>query len=209
MKTVRLPVKDFRNAKQRLAATFSEDQRAGLARAMLADVLAVLARARAPERVIVFTACLEAAQMAAAHRFDVIREETVAGHSAAVNRAVGELSAGTASRILSIAADLPKLVPEDVDFVIREAPEPITLLHSRDGTGTNGVLFVPPAIIAMDFGPGSFSRHLSKAAAAGYRAGVLNVPGFAFDIDTPDDVRSYMQDPVAHGETWRFLTGMA
>jgi 2-phospho-L-lactate guanylyltransferase len=208
MKTVLLPVKDFTNAKQRLAATFSANQRAALARAMLSDVLAVLSLARAPERVSVFTACDEAADMAAARGFDVIREDAVAGHSAAVNRAVASL-AGRASTILSIAADLPALTPDDVDFVFHEAPEPITLMHSRDGTGTNGVLFTPPAIIAMDYGPDSFTRHLSRTAAAGYRAGVLNVPGIAFDIDTPEDVRAFMQNPVTHGETWRFLASMS
>ncbi|MBI4471522.1 MAG: 2-phospho-L-lactate guanylyltransferase [Acidobacteria bacterium] len=204
MKTVLLPVKDFKDAKQRLAATLPPDQRADLARAMLADVLRVLSHARSAERVVVFTASAQAAEMARSYHFDVVPEQSVAGHSAAVNHMVRELLPKS-SRILSIAADLPMLKAEDVDFVMENAPEPITIIHSRDGTGTNGILFIPPARIEVEYGPGSFGRHLSRAAAAGHHGGVLNVPGIAFDIDTADDLTAFMSNPRRDSETWRFL----
>lgn len=207
MRTVLLPVKDFKDAKQRLSDVLAPEQRAGLARAMLSDVLSTLAMARAPERVVVFTASQEVTAMATRYAFEVVPENAVAGHSAAVNYMIAQLS-GSASGILAIASDLPRLVPQDVDFVLRNPPEEITIIHSLDGTGTNGILFLPPARIEVEYGPGSFTRHLSKAAAAGYRAGVLNVPGMAFDIDTPEDLRAFMGDPVKSGETWRFLAGI-
>jgi 2-phospho-L-lactate guanylyltransferase len=172
---------------------------------MLSDVLSVLARARAPERVVIFTASEEAAEMALRYAFEVVAETKVAGHSAAVNQMVAQLSS-TASGILCIASDLPKLAPEDIDFVLDYPPEAVTIIHSRDGTGTNGILFLPPARIETEYGPGSFTRHISKASAAGYRAGILNVPGMAFDIDTSEDIRAFMEDPVKSGETWRFMS---
>ncbi len=204
MKTVLLPVKDFRNAKQRLSSVLDADSRLGLARSMLADVLSALARTHLPDRVVIFTAEDEAVRMARSFGFDVEIENSVEGHSAAVNRMVVQLSAG-ASRILSIASDLPKLSPSEVDFVLNAASEPITLIPSRDGTGTNGVVFIPPGRITMEYGEGSFSRHMSKAAAAGHHAAVLNVPGIAFDIDTPEDLREFRDDPRKDSETWRYL----
>src|SRR5207249_1765740 len=117
MKTVLLPVKDFSDAKQRLASSMDADARAGLARAMLADVLNALARARAPQRVVAFTAADGVIQMARLFGFDVVLEKAVDGHSAAVNRMVEELSPSS-SRILSIAADLPRLVPSEIDFAL-------------------------------------------------------------------------------------------
>lgn len=204
MKTVLLPVKDFKDAKQRLSNVLSPDERARLARAMLADVLEALAQAHAPQRVVVFTASDEIITMARAAGLDVVFEPSVEGHSAAVNYMVSELSL-TASSILSIASDLPKLVPGDIDFVLDNVSEPITIIPSHDGTGTNGVLFIPPAVITMDYGEGSFRRHLSKAAAAGHRADVMNVPGIAFDIDTPEDLQAFLDDPRQHSETWRYL----
>jgi 2-phospho-L-lactate guanylyltransferase len=204
MKTVLLPVKDFRDAKKRLCSACDAATRAGLARAMFKDVLAALRQARTPQRVVVFTACDEAVEMAGPYGFDVVREKSVAGHSAAVNHMVEELS-GTCTRILSIAGDLPRLVPAEVDFALDAVSEPITLIPSRDWTGTNGVVFIPPSRIAMEYGEGSFRRHLSKASAAGLRSDVMNLPGIAFDIDTPEDLRAFLDDPRKDSETWQYL----
>src|SRR5262245_12865529 len=106
---------------------------------MLKDVLRTLAQSRLPQRVVVFTASPEVVRLAEAHGFDVVHEELVDGHSAAVNRMVEELSISS-SRIMSIASDLPRLQPSEVDFAFNVAAEPITLIPSRDWTGTNGVV---------------------------------------------------------------------
>jgi 2-phospho-L-lactate guanylyltransferase len=204
MKTVLLPVKTFTNAKQRLVPALDAPARAGLARAMCTDVLNALARTRVAERVIVFTAADEVIEMARPFGFDVVVETSVDGHSAAVNHMVSELLSSSA-RILSIAIDLPRLVPSEIDFALDAASEPVTLIPSRDWTGTNGVVFISPAHIAMEYGEGSFRRHLSKAAAAGHPADVMSLPGMAFDIDTPEDLDLFMDDPRKDSETWRYL----
>jgi 2-phospho-L-lactate/phosphoenolpyruvate guanylyltransferase len=204
MKTVLLPVKTFADAKQRLVPALDAATRAGLARAMCLDVLNVLSRAHVPDRVVVFTAADEVVQMARPLGFDVVLEKSVEGHSAAVNHMISELVSSSA-RILSIATDLPRLVPSEIDFALDAASEPVTLIPSRDWTGTNGVVFISPARIAMEYGEGSFRRHLSKATAAGHRADVMNLPGIAFDVDTPDDLELFMDDPRKDSETWRYL----
>ena len=204
MKTVLLPVKRFTDAKQRLASKLEPAVRAGLARAMCLDVLDTLARTRVPNRVVVFTAADEVIQMARPFGFDVVLEKSVDGHSTAVNHMLSELLPGS-SRILSIATDLPRLVPSEIDFALDAASEPITLIPSRDWTGTNGVVFLSPARIVMEYGEGSFRRHLSKAAAAGHRADVMNLPGIACDIDTPEDLDLFLGDPRQDSETWRYL----
>ena len=117
MKTVLLPVKDFGNAKQRLAAALDASTRAGLARAMCMDVLSAVARTRAAERVIVFTAADEVIQMARPFGFDVVIEKSVDGHSAAVNHMVSEMLSSS-SRLISIASDLPRLVASEIDFAL-------------------------------------------------------------------------------------------
>jgi 2-phospho-L-lactate guanylyltransferase len=204
MKTVVVPVKDFKNAKQRLLPMFDAAKRAGLARAMLRDVLTALSRARSPQRVVVFTAADEVMQLVRPFGFDVVLEKSVDGHSAAVNQMVDELSSN-ATRILSIAGDLPRLASTEIDFALDAVSEPITFIPSRHWTGTNGVVFIPPARIAMEYGEGSFRRHLSKASAAGLRSDVMNLPGIAFDVDTPEDVQAFLDDPRKDSETWRYL----
>lgn len=205
MKTVLLPVKEFGSAKQRLAPALDGPARAGLARAMLTDVLCALGRTRVPERIVVFTASDEVRDMVEPLGFQTIMEKSVDGHSAAVNQLIDEFSP-TSSQILAIAGDLPKLSPTEIDFALSAASEPVTLIPSRDWTGTNGVLFISPARIAMEYGEGSFRRHLSKVSAAGLRSDVMDLPGFAFDIDTPEDLQTFMEDPRKDSETWRYLT---
>jgi len=205
MKTILLPVKEFSSAKQRLAPALDGPARAGLARAMLKDVLSALRRARAPERIVVFTASDEAIEIAEPLGFEIVKERSIDGHSAAINHLIDEFSASS-SQIFAIAGDLPKLLPAEVDFVLNAASEPVTLIPSRDWTGTNGVLFIPPARIAMEYGEGSFRRHLSKVSAAGLHSDVMDVPGLAFDIDTPEDLQTFMEDPRKDSETWQYLT---
>jgi 2-phospho-L-lactate guanylyltransferase len=204
MKTVLLPVKNLSDAKQRLACVLSTETRAGLARAMLTDVLEALSRTHSPERVVVYTADDQVVELVRPLGFDTIIEKSIDGHSAAVNQLVEEFS-HTSSRILSIPADLPRLEPSEVDFALDAVSEPVTLMPSRDWTGTNGVVFIPPARIAMEYGEGSFRRHLSKASAAQLRSDVMSLPGIAFDIDTPEDLEAFLEDPRKDSATWRYL----
>ena len=205
MKTVLLPVKDFKQAKQRLAMALPPRQRAELARAMLSDVLNALSGARRPEKVIVYTASEAVAEVVRPFDFDIVQEASVRGHSAAVNDMVEDLS-GRASHILAIAGDLPLLRSEEVDYVFdADAPE-LSLVPSRDGTGTNAVLFVLPARIPLEYGDGSLRRHLANAESRKIRARLLSVPGIEFDMDTPEDLQDYRSFGPNSSNTWRFLS---
>src|SRR5258706_250474 len=204
MKTVLLPVKDLTTAKQRLAGALNPARRAGLARAMLSDVLRAIAKSRMPDRVVVYTASEAVAQLVRPYSFEIVEELFVTGHSAAVNRMVEDLD-GHASQILSIAADLPMLTPEDVDCVFETASAEINLIGSRDGTGTNAALFMMPARIKMQYGEGSMKRHLASAEAAGLKASVLHIPGIEFAVDTPEDLLAYLERGGDNSNTWAFL----
>ncbi len=201
MKTVLLPVKEFSNAKQRLAGILSPDQRAGLARAMFVDVLGAVTTSLSVERAIVITASDEVARIASGHGLEVVIEVQATGHSAAVNQMAGQL-VGTASAFLAIASDLPTLRGEDIDQVLDSDCDGIALMASRDGTGTNGVLMRPGATIQMDYGTDSLRRHILLAEASGSAAVVMEIPEFGFDVDTPDDLAHLIEVAPRRGETW-------
>jgi 2-phospho-L-lactate/phosphoenolpyruvate guanylyltransferase len=204
MKTVLLPVKDFKDAKQRLASTLNAQQRARLACAMLADVLDALSAAAEPSRVIVYTASEEVMRLVRPFGFEVLRERSVDGHSAAVNAVLPTLLS-TSTRVLVIASDLPHLSADEIDRALTIDCQTIALMPSRDGTGTNGLVVSPPSMISMQYGDGSFRRHCDAAMRAGLDPVVLNLPGVAFDIDTAEDLELFREDPRLESETWRFL----
>jgi len=207
MKTVLLPVKDFQSAKQRLVNALAPPHRAGLARAMLMDVLDALTNAKVPDRLIVFTASDQVASVVRPYGLDLVQEVNVRGHSAAVNQMVEELTPVT-SHILSLASDLPTISADDVDSMFSISSSDVNLVSSRDGTGTNAVLFASPARIRMEYGEGSLKRHLSNAASAGLTAEVLRIPGIEFDIDTSDDLHLFRQSNQSASHTWRFLSAL-
>jgi len=204
MKTVLLPVKDFTDAKHRLAPRLNPGQRAGLARAMLADVLDALSAAAEPSRIIVYTASETVVRTVRPFGFQIVRETHVSGHSAAVNSMLPKLTAHS-ERILVIASDLPHLKPNEIDHALTVHCPTIAIIPSRDGAGTNGLVMTPPAAITADYGAGSFQRHRDAAIAAGWTPMTLEMPGVAFDIDTPEDLNFFLAAPRVESETWRFL----
>src|SRR5436190_22169909 len=146
MKTVLLPVKDFKDAKQRLADVLTPEQRAGLARAMLADVLDAISAAAEPTRVVVYTASEAVIRMVAPFGFEIIRERQVQGHSAAVNSLLPRLMPES-QRVLVIASDLPNLTAEEIDRALTADCADVAIVPSRDRTGTNGLVFTSPSFI--------------------------------------------------------------
>jgi 2-phospho-L-lactate/phosphoenolpyruvate guanylyltransferase len=204
MKTVLLPVKDFRDAKQRLASVLSPQQRANLAHAMLADVLDALSAAGEPSRIVVYTASESVVRAVRPFGFEVMREIQVNGHSAAVNSILPKLTRD-AERVLVIASDLPFLTASDIDCTLTVDCPTVAILPSRDRTGTNGFVLTPPSAITADYGEGSFSRHMKAANNAGLNPVILHIAGVAFDIDTPEDLHLFSQDPRLESETWQFL----
>ena len=206
MKTVLLPVKGLSEAKQRLAPALNPTERSALARAMLTDVMAAISGSHSTERAIVITASAEVRDLSLGFGFEVVDENIVAGHSAAVNRMTLELRT-VASRLLSIASDLPTLRAQEIDGVLDADCEGLALIPSRDQTGTNGVLMQPGCRIEMDYGTDSLHRHLASAQACRLPVDVLDIPGILFDVDTPQDLFELMDARPVETRTWSYLSG--
>jgi 2-phospho-L-lactate guanylyltransferase len=192
-----LPVKRFARAKQRLGASVTESLRAELARAMVSDVLAALAEARAIEVTIVVTREDSVAGLAAAHGALVVEDVADAGQSAAAELGIARALAEGIERVICVPGDCPALEPDELDALLAGgtgapgrpggAPE-VVILPDRHGTGTNGLLVCPPDAIAPSFGPGSCERHRALALAAGLACRVERLPSLLLDIDTGADL---------------------
>lgn len=183
-----LPVKSFGEAKQRLGADLGAPQPA-LAREMAAGVLAQLCACDALAGVIVVTREPAAAVPARAAGAEVVDEPELRGHNAAAALGVARALELGAQRVLLAAGDCPLLRSADVAALLARHPRPgVVVLADRHGAGTNGLLLAPPDAIAPSFGPGSRARHAALAEAAGVPWTVEDVPGFALDVDTAEDL---------------------
>jgi 2-phospho-L-lactate guanylyltransferase len=184
-----LPVKSFKDAKQRLGAGFDPGTRRLLAEAMLADVLVALRRARSIDRVLVVSGDHRAQQIAGAYGAMLLDEDD-RGHNYAAARGVRRALDESIERVLLVPGDCPALSPAEVDDLLARQAEPpyVLIVPDRHGTGTNALLLRPPDALDPSFGPGSRDRHVDDARAAGINHEVVPLPSFALDVDTPEDL---------------------
>lgn len=188
MKTIGvLPVKSFGAAKTRLAADLGVPQ-PELASEMADGVLRAL-RASSLDQVLVVTRERTVMDLADAVGAEIVEEDELRGHSAAATLGVLRAMELGAERVLLAAGDCPLIEPADVDALLARHTGPgVVILTDRHGTGTNGLLLCPPNAIAPSFGMGSRERHAELAYRAGVDWVVEDIPAFAYDVDTADDL---------------------
>lgn len=196
-------VRDPREAKSRLAPVLGPGERAALAGAMLADVVAALDGGDVA-RVVVLAGGPEAAAAARALGVDVLLDPPGRrGIDAAVAAASRRLRAEAS---LVVPADLPLLRRADVEDLLRR-PGDVVVAATSDG-GTGGLLRRPAWGVPTAFGPRSAARHVLAARRAGLTAERVEVPGFALDLDDPDDLAVALASGRLGGVTAGVLAGL-
>jgi 2-phospho-L-lactate guanylyltransferase len=182
-----LPVKAFAAAKTRLAADLGVPQPEA-AEAMASGVLRELC-ASTLDGVVVVTRERRVEDLAAEVGAELVEEDELRGHSAAAMLGIQRALALGADRVLLAAGDCPLLTAADVDALLARHDGPgVVILTDRHGTGTNGLLLTPPGAIPPSFGMGSRERHAELAHRAGVPWVVEEIPAFAYDVDTADDL---------------------
>jgi 2-phospho-L-lactate guanylyltransferase len=187
-----LPVKNFENAKTRLAPTLSPEQRRTLFPLMVEDVLAALC-ASDLEGVLVLTNDPEATALAQRYGARVEGEPENIGQSEAVMRAMQILEAEGVTAALQLPGDIPGVSPAEINRLIAahqaKGPRAMTIVQGHDGKGSNALAVSPPTLMSFHFGHDSFGPHMAEAKAAGVAPEILSdLPGIALDIDTGEDL---------------------
>ena len=216
-----LPVKRFRAAKQRLAASVGEEARSALARAMVADVLGALARSTSLQLLIVVTDEQSVAVAARGQGALVLADTADAGQSAAVEIGVRRALAEGVERVLCVPGDCPALDTRELERLLRPgrgggedrgrgggedrgrgaSKAEVVIVPDRHGTGTNGLLLTPPDAIRPSFGPGSAARHRALARAAGASWRFERLPSLLLDIDTGEDLAALRERLAGTGSS--------
>jgi 2-phospho-L-lactate guanylyltransferase len=192
-----MPVKGFRNAKQRLSPLLSGPARELLAEAMFCDVLRQVRLARGLGGTFVVTGDDKVAAIASSAGAEVIRETAENGETGAVDFARMELKNAGCEAVLILPGDMPLLRAADVEAMLAQVPAdaaaPFALLvPSHDRLGTNALLLAPPDVITLRFGYDSFSFHAGQVQARGLTVHVFESDRIALDIDEPKDLQRFL-----------------
>jgi 2-phospho-L-lactate/phosphoenolpyruvate guanylyltransferase len=208
--TALIPVKGFRNAKQRLSAFLGSAEREALAEAMFRDVLRQVPGARGILETVVVTGDDKVAKIAVSLGARVILESAETGETAAVDFARSSLKADGGEAVLIIPGDLPLVRRGDIEAVLAQVPDgqiaPFALLvPSHDRLGTNALLLAPPDIIKLRFGYDSFSYHISQISAQGLPIRCFDNERIALDIDEPTDLERFLSYSSEDSEALKIL----
>ena len=177
---VLIPLKRLDDAKSRLSDALSPAERASLMLELLERVVAVVEEADVGAVTVVSA---ETRTPAGVSRFDDRGLPWNDALAAAMREIVSE------PVVAVVSADLPRLTPEDVQALVAATPDRgLAIARALDG-GTNAVSMRPPGAVRTHFGePQSAAVHAQATAAAGLAARIVDIPGLAFDVDTPADL---------------------
>jgi 2-phospho-L-lactate/phosphoenolpyruvate guanylyltransferase len=208
-----IPVKGFRNAKQRLSPLLDVVHRELLAEVMFREVLNQVLRARGLAETFVVTGDDQVAGIAFSLGAQVIREETEKGETEAVDFARLKLKRLGWEAALIVPGDLPLVRSTDIEAILAQIPDGSSspfafLVPSHDRMGTNALLLAPPDLIRLRFGYDSFSYHSGQVAAQGLPLRFFENERIALDIDEPKDLDQFLSFGFEDSEADRLVRGI-
>jgi 2-phospho-L-lactate guanylyltransferase len=184
-----VPAKGFAQAKNRLSPHLDAGQRALLARAMLRDVLGVVARTESFAGSLLVSGDADVARMGAEYGVATLLDPAEGGTNAAVQCGLDHLRSIGAARCVVIQGDLPFLSDVELSKVLAAlARHDMVLVPARRDGGTNILALRRSDLIAPQFGEDSFARHCRAASDLGIEPEVLKLRGGGHDIDIPEDL---------------------
>lgn len=205
MNAALIPVRAVVGAKNRLGRELDERTRTRLTLAMLSDMICAARACRRLDAVYVVSADREVLSFAVEHGVEGLLEcaledrrhavESVPASAApfgglnrAVHLAARALRDRGVRRLLTIPGDVPLVTAAEIDALFAATRAPVVLVRSASGTGTNGLLTSPPDVITPRFEGESLAAHSRLCEAERIRCQVVELSGFALDIDTFDDL---------------------
>ena len=207
MRALLLPVKDLRNAKQRLVGILTPEQRFTLAHAMLANTVAAMCGVKRADKIFVITNYEPAMQFARENDWHILSEDRQISESVSVDDASRRIESLGFTAVLRIPLDLPLIQSRDIDelLAIECAAPAMVIVPSRDGTGTNAILRTPPTLFPSHFGSASFPKHCAEANAAHAQIHHRRNLRLEVDVDDESDLRALLQHDLNGTHIGEFL----
>ena len=184
-----VPLKRLDVAKSRLQERLEPAERGRLMASLLDRTLRAAAAAPSLERIVLVSSEPSSPELAAAHGIEWFDDRGLPWNDAL---AAATREAVRSEDVLILSADLPLVATEDVEAFVAAAPaRGVAIARARDA-GTNALVLRPAGAIATCFGvqgsDGSAAGHARLAVAAGLEAVIVDIPGLAADLDSPEDL---------------------
>ena len=173
-----IPIKDYRQAKNRLSERLDATAREALTRQMAENVV------QAAGDLTVYVVCddEQVAEWAKSLGANVFWA-TKPGLNPAITEAMNGLAEAFDHAIIA-HADLPQAV--SLDGIATS--NTVSIVPDRHGSGTNVLSLPTKTEFNFQYGEGSLNKHMSEAIAINLDLKVLQIPALQWDVDTPKDL---------------------
>lgn len=189
-----IPVNSPEDGKSRLKDVLPDADRIALNWRLLTHTLNVAAALKRHAHIHVVSRSAAVLADAARRGVGAIREsDDCEGLNAALGLATRAAAEGGATEAMVLPVDLPLLTPDSLYHAIETFNEEIDVAIVTDmrGMGTNLLMWRPIGAARFQYGPHSAGKHRRMAQAAGFRVRVRRDPILSFDLDTPDDLKTW------------------
>lgn len=183
-----LPLKDFSNAKQRLAPVLHAIERRRLFQSMVEDVLQQLTQCAVVHRVLVISDDPMAEQLTYQYDFELLTEQGQ-GLNLAVLQAQEYVAAQGGGRMMVLHGDLP-LIDQSSLWQLADPKHADSVVLAPDAAelGTNVMVFDCQHSLEFHYGENSLNKHLNMLERQNLKSTVLKLPKVAVDVDDPQDL---------------------
>ena len=202
-----VPVKRFDQAKSRLATVLSTQERIDLCLAMTEDVVDCLTKVSSIQGIAIISSEPLLKDLLIKYACIRLEDQEGAGFSANMDHAANWLEARGHTEMIYVPADVPAITPDEIETLIRNHNNGVTIVPAKAESGTNLLVCTPPSAIPFQFGPNSCDHHHQVAQSRGLPVQILQSPGLANDIDEPDDLYWLMKSGI-HCRTTTYLQNL-
>ncbi|MFM9970552.1 MAG: 2-phospho-L-lactate guanylyltransferase [Burkholderiales bacterium] len=188
-----IPAQSFDRSKTRLAPLLDQSARRQFSRDCLIHVVRTARMAVLATRIVVVSRAAEALGLARRLGVQALRER-----GRGLNQAVTDASAFAQQRgaaaTLVLHADLPDIAIRDILALRAKLSQHKGVVLAPDSLreGSNALGLRPPGAIRYHFGKNSFGKHSSNARGARRCLLIVDSPGLAGDIDTPENYLQFL-----------------
>jgi 2-phospho-L-lactate guanylyltransferase len=184
-----VPIKPLRRGKSRLSEILSEDQRYQLNHKLFFNTIRVLNQVKTISDILVVSRDSDVLTEARELGVRTVTENGTPELNNALRRASLFSKVFSTEGVLIVPADLPLLLPSDVEEFLdaRTKPPMVVIAPDRRRQGTNMLLLEPADLLTFSFGDDSFNKHCALAKSKGADLIVIENDHIALDLDIPED----------------------
>lgn len=191
MITAIVPIRGFHEGKTRLEDVLTEADRFKLIQSMASNVVNALDKASIIDRVVIVTKDHQVVDYFETHfnseKISGLIEKPSDDLNSALEGAIASLDSNTNDKVLLMHGDLPLISPEAVEFFVRHHEAGLLINPCHLGLGTNAIVMNVSKRVPLQFGEGSFQKHLVSADSLEMSTRIVSIPAIAIDMDTKSD----------------------